>query len=310
MRTVISAISTTAAFNAAPVQYYTPVAQPGVQSTYAASYAEPIDAYAMQYAPQAIVQMEAPVEQAGSLGWLVLGAGAIVATAAAALRPTATAVAEPDLEAATQARLAALAVAGRFAPAVQKRTSSPMMASVTDTLATIQGPDLYWEEKGPLQDPPMEESDFKEYDTFSLFLAACAKHGVDLNQAGVTVFAPSNKACEEFSASFGELTKEVCAYHVVKAEVNTDSLSSADLTTVQGGKITYRRMFRKDFIDNAFCAVKASPPRTSYQGNIKADNGIIHMINEVIYPGWSESSGGYGGSGSQSFDEFAKSKLK
>ena len=86
MRTVISAISTTAAFNAAPVQYYTPVAQPGVQSTYAASYAEPIDAYAMQYAPQAIVQMEAPVEQAGSLGWLVLGAGAIVATAAAALR--------------------------------------------------------------------------------------------------------------------------------------------------------------------------------------------------------------------------------
>ena len=89
-----------------------------------------------------------------------------------------------------------------------------------------------------------------------------------------------------------------------------EGLSSADLTTVQGGKITYRRMFRKDFIDNAFCAVKASPPRTSYQGNIKADNGIIHMINEVIYPGWSESSGGYGGSGSQSFDEFAKSKLK
>ena len=52
------------------------------------------------------------------------------------------------------------------------------------------------------------------------------------------------------------------------------------------------------------------PFNSGYQGNIKADNGIIHMINEVIYPGWSESSGGYGGSGSQSFDEFAKSKLK
>jgi hypothetical protein len=177
---------------------------------------------------------------------------------------------------------------------VRKRAASPMMATIGDTLATIQGPDLYWEEKGPLQNPMKEESDFKEYDTFSLFLAACAKHGVDLSQPGITVLAPSNRACEQFSATYGELTKDVCAYHVVKGEVNTDSLGSADLTTVQGSKITYRRMFRKDFLDNAFCAVKAAPPRTSYQGNIKADNGIIHMINEVIYPGWSESAGGYG----------------
>merc|ERR1719247_1484300 len=194
--------------------------------------------------------------------------------------------------------------------AADARVAFSPVATIADTLSTIQGPDLYWEEKGPLQNPMKEESDFKEYDTFSLFLAACAKHGVDLNQPGITVFAPSNRACEQYSAINGELTKDVCAYHVVKGEVNTDSLSSADLTTVQGGKITYRRMFRKDFVDNAFCAVKASPPRTSYRGNIKADNGIIHMINEVIYPGWSESSGGYGGSGSQSFDEFAKSKLK
>jgi hypothetical protein len=185
-------------------------------------------------------------------------------------------------------------VAGRSAPKVRTRAPPPMMATISDTLATIQGPDLYWEEVGPLQDPPKEESDFKEYDTFSLFLEACAKHGVDLNQPGITVFAPSNRACTSFSATYGELTKDICAYHIVKGEVNTDSLSSADLTTVQGGKITYRRMFRKDFIDNAFCAVKASPPRTSYAGNIKADNGLIHFINEVIYPGWTESSGGYG----------------
>jgi uncharacterized surface protein with fasciclin (FAS1) repeats len=297
MRTVI--ISTTAAFNA-PLLAYAPetaqvYSQPGVQATYA--YAEPIDAaqYA-QYAPQAIVQMEAPVEnvQDSSLGWWCLGAGAIVVGAAAMQRKQ-TAVAEPDLEAATHARsIAAFALSGSFAPKVQKRAPAPKMAAIADTLSTIQGPDLYWEEKGPLQNPPKEESDFKEYDTFSIFLDACAKHGVDLNQSGITVFAPSNKACEEFMAISGELTKDVCAYHIVKGEVSTDSLASADLTTVQGGKITYRRMFRKDFVDNAFCAVKASPPRTSYQGNIKADNGIIHMINEVIYPGWTESSGGYG----------------
>merc|ERR1719199_1172529 len=206
--------------------------------------------------------------------------------------------------------MAGLAVSSAFMVGTSKvhaqRLSSPMMADVAGTLSTIQGPDLYWEEKGPLQDPPLEESDFKEYDTFSLFLAACSKHGVDLSQPGITVFAPSNRACEQFIATQGELTKDVCAYHVVKGEVSVGALPSADLTTVQGGKITYRRQFRKDFVDNAFTAVKSSPPRTSFQGDVKADNGIIHMINEVIYPGWSESSGGYGDSAASSFDSFAK----
>jgi len=179
------------------------------------------------------------------------------------------------------------------APKVQTgRVSTPMMANVADTLATVQGPDLYWEDKGPLQDPPKEESDFKEYDTFSTFLDACSANGVDLTAPDITVFAPGNLACAQYSAVNGPLSKEVCSYHVVKGVVSTDSLSSADLTTAEGSKITYRRMFRKDFVDNAFCAAKSSPPRTSYEGNIKADNGVIHMINEVIYPGWSESSGG------------------
>jgi len=183
-------------------------------------------------------------------------------------------------------------------PTVQtQRASLPMMATVAETLATVQGPDLYWEEKGPLQNPPKEESDFKEYDTYSTFLAACSEHGVDLSAPDITVFAPGNVACDQFSAVSGPLTKAVCEYHVVKGVVSTDALSSGDLTTVEGSKITYRRMFRKDFVDNAFCAAKSSPPRTSYQGNIKADNGVIHMINEVIYPGWSESSGGYGSEG-------------
>jgi len=184
------------------------------------------------------------------------------------------------------------------APKVQThRMTMPMMANIGDTLATIQGPDLYWEEKGPLQNPMKEESDFKEYDTFSLFLDACKANGVDLAQPDITVLAPCNKACDEFSATYGPLTKAVCEYHLVKGVVKTDALGSAPLTTVEGSTITYRRMFRKDFLDNAFCAVVTSPPRTSYQGNIAADNGLIHMINEVIYPGWSESSGGYGSAG-------------
>ena len=177
------------------------------------------------------------------------------------------------------------------APKVQMnmRLGNPMMANIADTLATIEGPDLYWEEVGPLQNPPKEESDFKEFDTYSTFLGACAQHGVDLTASDITVFAPANKACNEFVSVNGPLTKAVCEYHIVKGIVSADGLGGAPLTTVEGSTITYRRMFRKNFVDNAFTAAMASPPRTSFKGDIKADNGVIHMLNEVIYPGWSES---------------------
>merc|ERR1719331_2363818 len=99
------------------------------------------------------------------------------------------------------------------------RAATIQMANIADTLGSIEGPDLYWEEIGPLQNPPKEESDFKEYDTFSTFLAACAQHGVDLSQPDITVFAPGNVACEQHSAVNGPLTKDVCAYHVVKGKV-------------------------------------------------------------------------------------------
>merc|ERR1740127_53093 len=171
------------------------------------------------------------------------------------------------------------------------RVAAPMMATIDSMLATMDGPDLYWGDKGPLQNPMKEESDFKEYDSYSTFLGACKEHGVDLTAADITVFAPGNYACEEYSAVYGPLSKAVCQYHVVKGVVKTDSLSSASLATVEGSSITYRRMFRKHFVDNAFCAAMSAPPRSSFKGDIAADNGVIHMINEVIYPGWSESAG-------------------
>ena len=48
-------------------------------------------------------------------------------------------------------------------------------------------------------------------------------------------------------------------------------------------------MFRKHFVD-AFTDVNNSPPRSTYKADIKADNGLIHMIGKVIYPGWLRSS--------------------
>ena len=189
-------------------------------------------------------------------------------------------------------------IVGHSAPMMQQvRMASPMMAGAGDTLASIEGPDIYWGEKGPLENPPLEESDFKEFDSYSTFLGACQSHGIDLNQPDITVLAPGNNACDEFTSTGGEMSKAVCEYHIVKGVVNADSLSSAPLTTLEGSTITYRRMFRKHFLDNAFTDVSNSPPRSSYKANIPADNGLIHMLNEVIYPGWSESSGGYGSAG-------------
>jgi uncharacterized surface protein with fasciclin (FAS1) repeats len=187
-------------------------------------------------------------------------------------------------------------VVGTPSSAYVARVSSPV-ATVAAQQASNDGPYRYWEDKGPLQNPPKEENEFKEYDTFSTFVAACASHGVDLAAADITVFAPANKACDEYSAVYGPMSKAVCQYHVVKGVVGADALSGADLTTLEGSKITYRRMFRKHFVDNAFCGAMASPPRSSYPGDVKADNGLIHMVNEVIYPGWTESSGGTGAVG-------------
>jgi uncharacterized surface protein with fasciclin (FAS1) repeats len=177
------------------------------------------------------------------------------------------------------------------------RASSPQMATIADTLKTMDGPEIFWGPDGPLQNPMKEESDFKEYDSFSKFTNACAANGVDLTAPGITVLAPANVACIEFESTGNSLTKDVCAYHVITSEVNADSLGTANLATAQGSVITYRRMFRKDFVDNAMAGVKASPPRSSYASNVKCDNGYIHGINEVIYPGWSESAGGYGSEG-------------
>ena len=132
------------------------------------------------------------------------------------------------------------------------------------------------------------------YDGFGKFAEACSAAGIDLDGAEYTVFVPTDLTIDEFVVNGGTLSADILKYHIVPGKVTKAEWSSNPLTTLQGESLTYRRMFRKDFVDNAFCAAKSAPPRTSYAGDIQADNGVIHMINEVIYPGWSESSGGYG----------------
>jgi uncharacterized surface protein with fasciclin (FAS1) repeats len=211
------------------------------------------------------------------------GLATLAAGAGMALRRTGAAPTETEL---TQALTGD---AERGEARAVSRVSTIQMASVADTLASADGPEIFWGAEGPLQNPMREESDFKEFDKFSIFLAACQSNGIDLTQPDITVLAPANVACDEYSQVYGPLTQEICAYHVIKGRVSTDALGGMPLTTLQGGTITYRRMFRKDFVDNAMCGVKAAPPRSSYAKNLQCDNGFIHGINEVIYPGWTET---------------------
>ena len=66
------------------------------------------------------------------------------------------------------------------------------------------------------------------------------------------------------------------------------SFASADLTTLQGGKLTHRRMFRKDFIDDATPGVasEGASKSASYPYDIACDNGLMHACNLVLKPGW------------------------
>merc|ERR1712204_81671 len=80
-------------------------------------------------------------------------------------------------------------------------------------------------------------------------------------------------------------TADVYNYHVVKGKVPKGSFSSAEMVTLQGGKLTHRRMFRKDFIGDASEGASKS---ASYPSDIACDNGLMHASNLVLKPGWTE----------------------
>jgi hypothetical protein len=86
-----------------------------------------------------------------------------------------------------------LAIAGTFSSGLMvgtaptTRASAISMATVSETCNTLPGPDIMWGPDGPLQNPMKEECDIRGQDAYKKFAAACATHGVDLNQPDITV---------------------------------------------------------------------------------------------------------------------------
>ena len=96
-----------------------------------------------------------------------------------------------------------------------------------------------------------------------------------------TVFAPTNeafaaipKAQLDALASNPEMLKSVLLYHVVSGDVTSDKIHPGMVPTVEGQSINVTLKDGKVFVNDAE-VVKA---------DIKASNGVIHVINQVIMP--------------------------
>ncbi|KAL1525717.1 hypothetical protein AB1Y20_020561 [Prymnesium parvum] len=174
-----------------------------------------------------------------------------------------------------------------------KRNMPITMADILDTAQGLQGPEIFWGPDGV--GLGYEESDIKGYDGFNKFVEAVQQHGLTATLKGpgpFTVFAPTNEVLAEYIINGGQITADLLKYHVVQGIVTTSAFSSANLMTLQGKSLTYRRMYRKDFIDDATPGVKSEGPSksASWPSDIMCDNGVLHSCNQVLIPGWTPSS--------------------
>lgn len=96
-----------------------------------------------------------------------------------------------------------------------------------------------------------------------------------------TVFAPTNEAfaaipkdkLDALAANPAKL-KSVLLYHVVSGDVTSDKIKPGMVATVEGQSVNVTLKDGKVFVNDAE-VVKA---------DIKASNGVIHVINHVIMP--------------------------
>jgi len=152
--------------------------------------------------------------------------------------------------------------------------------SIMDTLATLEGPGQVWGAEGIAVGK--EESDLKGYDNFGKFVERLKSTGVasELEGAGpFTVFAPTDPAVESYEKMFGPFDANVCMLHVVKGKVPVSQVSSADLTTISGESLKYKRAVRKDFVNDVVIGEKTFGPYNDFPVDVECSNGLIHGIS-------------------------------
>jgi len=179
-----------------------------------------------------------------------------------------------------------VASATAFAPAAfTGRTSMARDAGIAETLAGIQGRELFWGSEGIAAG--FEEADIKGYDGFGKLVAAITAAGVDLSDGEYTLLAPADSSIDKHVSEVGTpIDADILKYHVIKGKKTLDQLN-ADQETLQGGTLTSYRKFRKNWLDNAVIGLQSegASKSGSWPANVEADNGIIHAIDTVLVPG-------------------------
>jgi hypothetical protein len=178
--------------------------------------------------------------------------------------------------------------AAAFAPSTsfyRSTKTSSLQATIFDSLRGMQGPGQVWGADGIAVGK--EESDLKGYDGFGKFCALLQSTGVAQSISGpgpFTVFAPTDSAVETYERTYGQITAQVLAYHIVPGKVPSGSLGSAVLTTQLGPALSYGRRFRKDFVNDAIVGEKTFGQFADFPVDVNCDNGMIHAIGLMLTP--------------------------
>lgn len=156
----------------------------------------------------------------------------------------------------------------------------------------LEGPGIPWGSAGVLEG--FEESDIKGYDGFGKVADAIDAAGLasTLDGGEYTVFVPVDSAVK------GDLSEDVLKYHVVPGKIAKGSIG-ADLSTIDGRTLTYKRFARKTFLDDAVVGPQGEGAATGsvYPVDVAFDGGVIHAIDITLVPGWTkvDAEAGAGG---------------
>ena len=153
------------------------------------------------------------------------------------------------------ATLAALASQGAsaFAPVSKPAVaSSPATAlgalpSIWSTLGSLEGPSVCWGPEGVIIGH--EEIEIKEYDNFTMFLAALKQNNLENKLKAIgpyTLLVPTDSAVQQYK---GVLDEETLSYHIILQDLYSDEFDG-EFETLSGHKVTLRYEFRKSYADN------------------------------------------------------------
>ncbi|QWX85156.1 fasciclin domain-containing protein [Cellulophaga sp. HaHaR_3_176] len=117
------------------------------------------------------------------------------------------------------------------------------------------------------------------------------------SEGSYTVFAPTNNAFEKLPSkmSIGELAKDenkellsdILKYHVVAGKISSDKLVKA--IEGAGGKYTFKTVNSKELTaslkgDQLIIKDEKNNKIQVLKGNVKASNGIVHIVSDVMIP--------------------------